>query len=510
MGRIEKTVFLSYRSTNFFAAQAIAQNLTHNGYDVFFDFTSIASDDFEREILENITSRAHFLVLLTPSALEHCNDPADWLRREIETALDNQRNIVPLMLEGFDFSTPKVATQLTGKLAEVVRYNALRITPEFFFEAMESLRSKYLNVPLSMVLHPLSVAAQTAATEQKSAAIAVPPVREVELTAEQLFERGYFIGGLRLNAEAFNNRGTARRDKGDLNGALADFTEALRLKPDYAEAFNNRGTARRDKGDFDGALADFTEALRLKPDYAEAFNNRGTARRDKGDFDGALADFTEALRLKPDYAEALNNSKSMPRIKSHPAEQKARQQAEEAQRIAEAQSVREETAATEQQTEAAAASLNFYSCFISFSTKDEEFADFLYQTLTHQGVKCWFSPHDMRSGEKILDQIDNALNLFDRLLLILSESSIQSSWVRIEITKVRQRELREKRRILFPIRLVDFETLRTWQCFDSDTGTDSASEIREYFVPDFSNWKKQPDSCKIAFDRLLRDLIQNS
>ena len=56
------------------------------------------SGDFERIILGNITARAHFLVLLTPSALERCDDPGDWLRREIETALANQRNIVPLML----------------------------------------------------------------------------------------------------------------------------------------------------------------------------------------------------------------------------------------------------------------------------------------------------------------------------------------------------------------------------------------------------------------------------
>jgi hypothetical protein len=65
--------------------------------------------------------------------------------------------------------------------------------------------------------------------------------------------------------------------------------------------------------------------------------------------------------------------------------------------------------------------------------------------------------------------------------------------------------LREKRRILFPVRLVDFETLRDWECFDADTGKDSAREIREYFIPDFSNWKDL-DSYQKAFRRLLSDL----
>src|ERR1022692_932886 len=170
MERIEKTVFLSYRRTNIPWALAIFQNLTQNGYDVFFDYNGIASGDFESVILGNITARAHFLVLLTPSALERCDDPADWLRREIETALANQRNIVPLMLEGFDFGTPTIASQLTGTLAALKRYNGLSIPPEYFLEAMERLRGRYLNVPLTAVLHPASLPVQRAATEQRAAA----------------------------------------------------------------------------------------------------------------------------------------------------------------------------------------------------------------------------------------------------------------------------------------------------------------------------------------------------
>ncbi len=82
---------------------------------------------------------------------------------------------------------------------------------------------------------------------------------------------------------------------------------------------------------------------------------------------------------------------------------------------------------------------------------------------------------------------------------------MDSEWVKTEISKARKREIREQRRVLFPIRLVDFDTLRDWECFDADTGKDSAKEIREYFIPDFSNWK-DPDSYRVAFDRMLRDL----
>src|SRR5262245_11740293 len=106
MARIDKTVFISYRRSGGSGwAIAVAQSLTHHGYAVFFDYLGIASGDFEQVIVENIKAHAHFLVLLTPSALERIDTPNDWLRREIEVALESNRNVVPLMLDGFDFST---------------------------------------------------------------------------------------------------------------------------------------------------------------------------------------------------------------------------------------------------------------------------------------------------------------------------------------------------------------------------------------------------------------------
>ena len=65
--------------------------------------------------------------------------------------------------------------------------------------------------------------------------------------------------------------------------------------------------------------------------------------------------------------------------------------------------------------------------------------------------------------------------------------------------------LEQRRQVLFPIAIVPFEKIRTWKCFDADVGKDSAREIREYFIPDFSNWKDH-DSYQKAFGRLLRDL----
>lgn len=150
---------------------------------------------------------------------------------------------------------------------------------------------------------------------------------------------------------------------------------------------------------------------------------------------------------------------------------------------------------------------NFDSCFFSYSTKDEGFAKILYGDLTKSGVKCWFSPHDIRGGMKLHDQIHNAIYSMDKFLLILSKDSIQSPWVETEIRKARSRALLEKRQILFPIRLISMENLQAWNCFDSATGTDLAQEIRDFYIPDFSQWQN-PLSYRDKLEWLLRNLRQ--
>jgi uncharacterized protein YjbI with pentapeptide repeats len=151
------------------------------------------------------------------------------------------------------------------------------------------------------------------------------------------------------------------------------------------------------------------------------------------------------------------------------------------------------------------AAMQFYSCFISYSTKDQEFADRLHADLQNRGVRCWFAPRDIHGGKKVHEQIDRAIQLHDRLLLILSEASMESEWVKTEIEKARKREVRENRRMLFPVSLVSFTALKDWECFDADVGRDSAREIREYYVPDFSKWQLD-DTYQVEFEKLLKAL----
>lgn len=106
------------------------------------------------------------------------------------------------------------------------------------------------------------------------------------------------------DANAYFNRAMTRYDLGDEQGAIADYTEVLRIRPDQDVAANNRGLVRYDLGDRHGAIADFELAIQLNPDSYIAYCNRGYVRSELGDKLGAIEDYTFALQINPDYSTA--------------------------------------------------------------------------------------------------------------------------------------------------------------------------------------------------------------
>ena len=141
--------------------------------------------------------------------------------------------------------------------------------------------------------------------------------------------------------------------------------------------------------------------------------------------------------------------------------------------------------------------IEYYSCFISYSSKDEAFARRLYADLQSNNVRCWFAPKDLKWGEKIRAGIDQAIHLHDKLLLILSKYSVASGWVEHEVKTALARARKEKRTVLFPVRI-------DRAVFDSPF--DWATEIRhERNIGNFTQWKDH-DEYQKAFSRLLRDL----
>jgi TIR domain len=141
--------------------------------------------------------------------------------------------------------------------------------------------------------------------------------------------------------------------------------------------------------------------------------------------------------------------------------------------------------------------IQFYSCFISYSSKDHSFAERLHADLQIRGVRCWFAPEDLKIGDRFRDRIDESICLHDKLLLILSENSVSSQWVGDEVEAAFEREQRENRTVLFPIRIDD-------AVMDSDKAW-AATIRRTRHAGDFTRWKEH-DSYQKVFERLLRDL----
>jgi TIR domain/Pentapeptide repeats (8 copies) len=148
--------------------------------------------------------------------------------------------------------------------------------------------------------------------------------------------------------------------------------------------------------------------------------------------------------------------------------------------------------------------IQFYTCFISHSSIDKPFARHLFLRMRNEGLGVWFDEEDMKAGRELHPQIDEAIRLNDKFLLVLSEASMGSKWVKTEIRRARISEQREGRRKLFPIRLVDYGRIESWELPES-SGEDLAEEVRKFYIPDFSEWKNH-DPFEEAFTRLLRDL----
>lgn len=139
----------------------------------------------------------------------------------------------------------------------------------------------------------------------------------------------------------------------------------------------------------------------------------------------------------------------------------------------------------------------FFSCFISYSSADKEFAQKLYNDLQSNSVRCWFAPEDMGIGNKILDTVDEAIRLRDKVVLILSTSSINSGWVEDEVTKAFSEERKREQTMLVPI-YIDKAVMETQEAW--------AVKLRDSrHIGDFENWKDR-DVYQKNFEYLLRTL----
>lgn len=143
MGKIKKEkydVFLSYRSDRGQEAAMLIQNaLNKKGYRVFLDLNGMHAGAFDEQLCEIIDNSTDFLLILSPRALDRCENDQDWVRREIERAKAGKKNIVPIMMDGFEFP------QILPESIDFVRYlHSPEFSHSLFKPFMDLLSQKYL------------------------------------------------------------------------------------------------------------------------------------------------------------------------------------------------------------------------------------------------------------------------------------------------------------------------------------------------------------------------------
>lgn len=142
--------------------------------------------------------------------------------------------------------------------------------------------------------------------------------------------------------------------------------------------------------------------------------------------------------------------------------------------------------------------VQYSSCFISYSAKDEEFAIKLHDELQDKGVRCWFAPEDMKIGDRIRNAIDDALLTHDKLIIVLSEASVDSAWLSLEVETAFEEEDRHNQKVFYPIMLDNSL---------DDVNEPWADEIRNsHPIIDFSQWRKSESAFRKAFRNLLDQL----
>ena len=130
-------VFISYRRDGGeYTAKVLRDKLGELGYNVFFDVEALRSGDFNTKLYSVIDECKDFILVLSPGALDRCQNDDDWVRREVEYALERGKNIVPILLRGFKFP------DILPPSMESVRYkNGIEANTEFFDAFIRKLRS---------------------------------------------------------------------------------------------------------------------------------------------------------------------------------------------------------------------------------------------------------------------------------------------------------------------------------------------------------------------------------
>jgi uncharacterized protein YjbI with pentapeptide repeats len=141
--------------------------------------------------------------------------------------------------------------------------------------------------------------------------------------------------------------------------------------------------------------------------------------------------------------------------------------------------------------------IQYFTCFISHSHHDQRFCDRLYADLRHHDVPSWYFPEDATWGKTVWGEIDRSIKVYDKLVVVCSEHSLKSPAVQREIERALQREDREGKNILFPIR-IDNYLFQEWE-------HERKSDVVNKIAGDFRGWRNADKYDKV-FQKFLKGL----
>ena len=138
-------VFISYRREGGYAmARLLYECFNNAGLSVFLDLEELRAGPFNEKLYEAIDKCENFVLVLPPNSLDRCHNENDWLRLEIEHAIQKQKNIIPIMMVGFTFPD-----NLPQSLQKLPYFNGVQSSREYFDATVKKIISMFKNVNMA-------------------------------------------------------------------------------------------------------------------------------------------------------------------------------------------------------------------------------------------------------------------------------------------------------------------------------------------------------------------------